>query len=62
MTLFLNKVISSIIQIILFAAIPFVWWFISGRKQEKFMQWICGLFVEMDTIRTNRGDHSKRVK
>lgn len=40
MTLFFNKVVSSIIQIILFSIIPFIWWFISGRKQEKFTQWI----------------------
>ena len=40
MTLFLNKVVSSIIQIILFALIPFIWWLISGRKQEKFTRWI----------------------
>ena len=40
MTLFLNKVVSSIIQIILFALIPFIWWLISGREQEKFTQWI----------------------
>ncbi|MDO5147569.1 MAG: CPBP family intramembrane metalloprotease [Eubacteriales bacterium] len=40
MTLFLNKVVSSITQIILFALIPFIWWLISGREQEKFTQWI----------------------
>lgn len=40
MTLFLNEVVSSIIQIILFALIPFIWWLISGLKQEKFTQWI----------------------
>ncbi|MCI2206612.1 CPBP family intramembrane glutamic endopeptidase [Pseudoramibacter alactolyticus] len=40
MALLLNKVLNSIIQIILFALIPFIWWYISGRKQEKFTQWI----------------------
>ncbi len=36
----LNKIISSLIQIILFALIPFVWWFITSRKQVQFLSWI----------------------
>lgn len=40
MNLFINKIISSIIQIILFAIIPFIWWFVTARKQQKFPQWI----------------------
>lgn len=38
--LFVNKIINSIIQIFLFALIPFVWWIISARKQQSFTQWI----------------------
>lgn len=40
MTLFLNKVLSSVIQIILFAVVPFTWWFVTAKKQEKFTKWI----------------------
>lgn len=40
MNLFINKVISSILQIILFAIIPFIWWFITARKQQSFPKWI----------------------
>lgn len=40
MNLFISKVISSILQIILFAMLPFIWWFVTARKQQKFLQWI----------------------
>lgn len=40
MNLFINKVISSILQIILFAIIPFIWWCITARKQQSFPKWI----------------------
>lgn len=40
MNLFINKVISSILQIILFAIIPFIWWRITARKQQSFTKWI----------------------
>ncbi len=40
MNLFINKIISSVVQIILFAVIPFVWWLITARKQQKFTEWI----------------------
>ncbi len=40
MNLFVNKVISSILQMILFLFIPFVWWLITARKKQKFAEWI----------------------
>ena len=40
MNLLVNKVISSILQIILFLFIPFVWWLITARKKQKFAEWI----------------------
>ncbi len=40
MNLLINKTISSIIQIILFLIIPFIWWFVTVRKQPNFLQWI----------------------
>lgn len=40
MNLLISKIVSSILQIILFSVIPFVWWFIAARKQQKFAEWI----------------------
>ena len=40
MNLLISKVISSVIQIILFAIIPFIWWFITARKECGFLTWI----------------------
>lgn len=40
MNLLINKIISSMLQIALFAFIPFVWWLVTARKQQKFTQWI----------------------
>jgi len=40
MILFVNEIISSIIQIIVFAFIPFIWWLVTARKQVKFFRWI----------------------
>ncbi len=40
MSLFIGKIVSSIFQIVIFAIIPFVWWLITARKQQKFIEWI----------------------
>lgn len=40
MELFVEKIVSSILQIILFAMVPFIWWFVTARKHQKFSQWI----------------------
>ena len=40
MSLAISKLISSIIQIILFSLIPFVWWLITARKKCGFFNWI----------------------
>lgn len=40
MELLVNKLISSILQILLFAAIPFIWWAVSSRRQTSFWNWI----------------------
>ena len=31
-----NKIISSVMQIILFSLIPLIWWLITARKKESF--------------------------
>lgn len=40
MSLFISEVLSSIIQLILFALIPFIWWLVTARRQLGFLQWI----------------------
>ena len=40
MNLFIDKAVSSILQIISFTIIPFIWWFVTSRKQQKFTHWI----------------------
>lgn len=40
MELLINKVVSSVVEILLFALVPFVWWFITARKKESFGKWI----------------------
>lgn len=36
----INLFISGIIQVILFSLIPFIWWFIKGRKESNFFCWL----------------------
>lgn len=40
MSLAINKLISSLIQIVLFSFIPFVYWCFKDRKNHKFTEWI----------------------
>ena len=40
MNLFIGKIVSSILQIILFVIVPFIWWFVTARNHQKFSQWI----------------------
>ena len=40
MTQTINELIGSIIQILLFTLIPFIWWLITARKKENFFSWI----------------------
>lgn len=40
MNLVINKIMNSVLQIILFAIIPFIWWLVTGRKKQKFAEWI----------------------
>lgn len=40
MNLVMNKLINSVVQIVAFAAVPFVWWLITARKKVKFTEWI----------------------
>lgn len=40
MNLFIQTLINSVIQIILFTLVPFVWWLITARKKMSFFEWI----------------------
>lgn len=40
MTLAINKIINSLLEIILFSLLPFLFWYFSARKQERFTEWI----------------------
>ena len=40
MSLFLSKLPETIIQVILFSLIPFIWWLITARKETNFFKWI----------------------
>ena len=40
MTLAINKIINSLLEIILFSLLPFLFWYLSARKQEIFTDWI----------------------
>lgn len=40
MNLFINILLSSIIQIVFIGIIPFIWWLATKRKQESFFSWI----------------------
>lgn len=36
----INVILEAIVQVILFSIIPFIWWFITSRRKEKFLSWI----------------------
>lgn len=40
MGLFTQKIMNSIVQILLFSLIPFIWWCMTARKRCGFFQWI----------------------
>lgn len=40
MQLFISEVLGSLAQLLLFGAIPFIWWFAAARKQVSFGRWL----------------------
>lgn len=40
MNLFVTEIVNSILQIIMFGIIPYAYWFITARKQQKLVEWI----------------------
>lgn len=53
--MFINKLLSGIIQILLFSFIPALWWFITARKKVNFFRWI-GLKKWDSAVKQNSGD------
>ena len=35
-----NKIISSIVEIVLISLIPFIWWIATAKQKENFLKWI----------------------
>ncbi len=40
MNVFVSELISGVLQVVLFALIPFIWWLITARKKESFFKWL----------------------
>ncbi len=40
MILFLSKIVSSLIEIVFFSFVPFLWWACTARKTGPFLQWV----------------------
>ncbi len=40
MNLFISKIVSSILEIIIFSLVPFIVWLIRARKETGFLNWI----------------------
>ncbi|MCR5215766.1 MAG: CPBP family intramembrane metalloprotease [Lachnospiraceae bacterium] len=38
--MFLSELVSSILQIIVFSLVPFIWWLVTARKKENFFTWL----------------------
>ena len=36
----INLLISAVLQVLLFSLIPFVWWFVTARKEKGFLNWL----------------------
>ncbi len=52
MDLFINQTLNAVIQVLLFAVPPLIWWFFTARKKEKFLSW-----VGLKTIKTDNRTH-----
>ncbi|MBD5538183.1 MAG: CPBP family intramembrane metalloprotease [Lachnospiraceae bacterium] len=35
-----NKIISSIVEIVFISLVPFIWWLVMAKKKENFLKWI----------------------
>ena len=53
--MFINKLLSGILQVLLFSFMPALWWFITARKKVNFFRWI-GLKKWDSAVKQNSGD------
>ncbi len=51
MELFINKLLSGIIQVAVFSAIPFIFWIFFYRNKETFFKWIGVKSIEISKIK-----------
>lgn len=40
MEILMSKVVSSVVEVVLFSVIPFIWWLVTARKTQKFGAWL----------------------
>lgn len=38
--MFISELLGALVQVVLFALVPFIWWLITARKKENFFKWI----------------------
>lgn len=38
--LLVNQTLNAVVQVLLFAAVPFFWWLVTARKKETFAAWL----------------------
>lgn len=38
--MFINQLLSAVIQVILFSVIPLVWWLVTARKKTGYFKWV----------------------
>lgn len=36
----MNALLTAVIQVLAFTLVPFLWWFVTARKREAFLNWI----------------------
>ncbi len=51
MEIFINELLSGIIQVVVFSAIPFVFWLFFYRNKEAFFKWIGFKSIEISKVK-----------
>lgn len=47
----INRIVSSIIEIILISLIPFIWWSVTARKEQNFFKWLGLKKIEKENMK-----------
>ena len=47
----ISKLASSVLEMILFSLVPFIWWLVTARKKEGFFKWIGLRRVDRDKLK-----------